>query len=116
MAVGRAAGVTVTLPVIPVESAAQLASLRVATAYVVVVVGVMLADIGLVDPLNAVPLDNVPLQGPVPVTAIDRVDGTPAHATDEPVILAVGLVRIVTDAVVEKVIQPSVDKIEYVTV
>ena len=45
------------------------------------------------------PLDNVPLHGPVPVTAIDSVVEPPLQIVAAPVITPVGRVRIVTTGV-----------------
>jgi hypothetical protein len=52
--------------------------------------GETLTIIGEELPLNKVPFDNIPFQGPVPVTAILRLAGCPLQIVVLPLITAVG--------------------------
>jgi len=59
--------------------------------YVVVALGETDTVIGLVLPLKVAPLLNVPLQGPLPVTAMLKLALLPLQMVCEPLITAVGL-------------------------
>ena len=56
--------------------------------------------IGLVLPLKFLPVDRVPLNGPVPVAAILRDTELPAQTVDGPLIVPVGLVSTLTVPVI----------------
>jgi hypothetical protein len=86
---------------LPDKSAAiaeQLASDNVATVYVVLAEGETDTVIGLDEPLNEAPLLNVPLQGPVPVTAMLKFVEVPTQIACVPLITAVGRAFTVTVA------------------
>ena len=74
--------------------------------YVVFEVGLTLTAIGLVLPEKAVPSDNVPDQGPLPVTAMLRFAEAPVQIDVDPLMVPVGngLTIIVTDAVFEQLL------------
>ena len=96
-AVGLAFTVTVAEPVRSPACEVPLASESVATVYVVVAVGVTVTEIGLLLPVNVVPSLNVPLHGPVPLTAMLRlVLVLPAQTAVVPVIAEVGRTVTVT--------------------
>ena len=86
------------LPDRPDESAAQCASLRVAIVYVVADEGETDTVRGLVNPLNAVPSDKVPLNGPEPVAVIVRLAALPLQIAAVPLMAAVGCEYTVTTA------------------
>ena len=89
-AVGRAFTLIVLVPVKSAPIDVQRESLNVATVYTVVEVGDTVTLIGLVAPLNDVPSLNVPLHGPVPVTAILIFAEPPLQIVGVPLITAVG--------------------------
>ena len=86
--------------------AEQLASLRVAMVRVTVEVGLTLTLIGDEEPLNASPFDKVPLHGPVPVTAIERVTEPPTQIVPEPLKAPVG--RAFTETIADPERSPPV--------
>jgi hypothetical protein len=90
VAVGVARTVTVALPVLSPAFAVQLASDKVPTVYVLFADGLTVTDIGLVLPLNDVPSDSVPVQGPTPVTSILNIATLPLQITCVPLIVALG--------------------------
>ena len=99
VAVGRALTVTVADPVLsPACVTQRFASNNVANVYVVVPDGETLTDIGEEFPLKAVPSDNVPFQGPVPVTTMLRFVESPLHIVDDPSKTDVGRALTVTVA------------------
>ena len=91
VAVGSGFTVIVADPVRSAGNAEHRLSWREAMVYVVVAVGLTETGIGLELPLNGVPLDKVPFQGPVPVTAILSEADCPVQISVVPVIMAVGL-------------------------
>lgn len=94
--VGRAFTVTTADPVRSPACEVPLASDSVATVYVVLDVGDTDTEIGLLLPLNEVPSLRVPLQGPVPLTAILRLADPPLQMDCVPVITEVGRTVTVT--------------------
>lgn len=67
--------VTFAVPLRSAARALQLASISDPMVKVVVAAGVTLTWIGLLLPLNGVLFIRVPLQGPLPVTAISNITG-----------------------------------------
>ena len=88
--VGRGFTVTVSLPVKPPANAVQCTSLNEVIVYLTEVAGVSSTVIGLLLPLNVLPVERIPLNGAVPVTLIVSVTALPAHVVEGPLIAAVG--------------------------